>query len=155
MPTTTGPVRRPAAGHARRPVSRNSSATSARTRRLLVGTAAIGNTRLGSELEILLAEATSWQHRPKGSNPLSHHRSRLRTEMPGCAGSTSPRSRRSAPEVLITAETQRWTPEEVLRTLVEAELAARDASNVADSHRRPCRRLQPVFVKYSWLEIID
>jgi DNA replication protein DnaC len=38
--------------------------------------------------------------------------------------------RRSAPEVLITAKTQRWTPEEVLRTLIETELAARDASNV-------------------------
>jgi DNA replication protein DnaC len=37
--------------------------------------------------------------------------------------------RRTAPEVLITAKTQRWTPEEVLRTLVETELAARDASN--------------------------
>lgn len=37
-----------------------------------------------------------------------------------------------APEVLITAKTQRWTPEEVLRTLLEAELAARDASNTAN-----------------------
>ena len=32
-----------------------------------------------------------------------------------------------APEVLQTAKTQRWTPEELLRTLVEAEIAARDA----------------------------
>lgn len=32
-----------------------------------------------------------------------------------------------APEVLQTAKTQRWAPEEVLRTLVEAEIAARDA----------------------------
>ena len=40
--------------------------------------------------------------------------------------------RRMAPEVLITAKTQRWTPEEVLRTLVETELAARDASNVVN-----------------------
>jgi len=40
--------------------------------------------------------------------------------------------RRSAPEVLITAKTQRWTPEEVLRTLVETELAARDASNAVN-----------------------
>ena len=39
--------------------------------------------------------------------------------------------RRIAPEVLITARTQRWTPEEVLRTLVEAEITARDASNAA------------------------
>ena len=34
-----------------------------------------------------------------------------------------------APEVLATAKTQRWAPEEVLRTLVEAEIAARDESN--------------------------
>lgn len=34
-----------------------------------------------------------------------------------------------APEVLQTAKTQRWSPEELLRTLVEAELAARDESN--------------------------
>ena len=37
--------------------------------------------------------------------------------------------RRLAPEVLGTAKTQRWAPEELLRTLLEAELAARDASN--------------------------
>jgi DNA replication protein DnaC len=37
--------------------------------------------------------------------------------------------RRTAPEVLLTAKTQRWTPEEVLRVLIEAELTARDASN--------------------------
>jgi DNA replication protein DnaC len=37
--------------------------------------------------------------------------------------------RRTAPEVLHVAKTQRWTPEEMLRTLSEAELAARDASN--------------------------
>ncbi|MQY24445.1 IS21-like element helper ATPase IstB [Nocardia macrotermitis] len=37
--------------------------------------------------------------------------------------------RRNAPEVLQVAKTQRWTPEEVLRTLIEAELLARDASN--------------------------
>lgn len=39
--------------------------------------------------------------------------------------------RRTAAEVLQTAKTQRWTPEEVLRTLIEAELSARDASNIA------------------------
>jgi len=33
-----------------------------------------------------------------------------------------------APELLPTAKTQRWAPEEVLRTLIEAEVAARDAS---------------------------
>ena len=37
--------------------------------------------------------------------------------------------RRLAPEILITAKTQRWAPEELLRTLVEAEIAARDESN--------------------------
>jgi DNA replication protein DnaC len=34
-----------------------------------------------------------------------------------------------APELLVTAKTQRWAPEELLRTLVEAEISARDASN--------------------------
>jgi DNA replication protein DnaC len=33
------------------------------------------------------------------------------------------------PELLLTAKTQRWAPEEFLRTLIEAEITARDASN--------------------------
>ena len=37
--------------------------------------------------------------------------------------------RRLAPELLLTAKTQRWSPEEFLRTLVEAEITARDESN--------------------------
>lgn len=37
--------------------------------------------------------------------------------------------RAMAPEVLQTAKVQRWSPEEVLRTLVEAEITARDESN--------------------------
>jgi DNA replication protein DnaC len=37
--------------------------------------------------------------------------------------------RQLAPQLLITAKTQRWTPEELLRTLIEAEITARDASN--------------------------
>jgi DNA replication protein DnaC len=37
--------------------------------------------------------------------------------------------RRLAPELLVTAKTQRWSPEELLRTLVEAEITSRDASN--------------------------
>lgn len=37
--------------------------------------------------------------------------------------------RRLAPELLVTARTQRWNPEEFLRTLIDAELAARDESN--------------------------
>ncbi|WP_194830162.1 IS21-like element helper ATPase IstB [Nocardia sp. XZ_19_231] len=40
--------------------------------------------------------------------------------------------RRDAPEVLATAKLQRWTPEETLRTLIEAECAARDASNAVN-----------------------
>jgi DNA replication protein DnaC len=41
------------------------------------------------------------------------------------------RMRALAPEVRRVAKTQRWTPEELLRTLVEAEIAARDAANEA------------------------
>ncbi len=37
--------------------------------------------------------------------------------------------RRLAPELLVTAKTQRWAPEEFLRTLIETEIASRDASN--------------------------
>jgi len=37
--------------------------------------------------------------------------------------------RQLAPQLLVTAKTQRWAPEELLRTLVEAEITARDASN--------------------------
>ena len=37
--------------------------------------------------------------------------------------------RQLAPELLVTAKTQRWPPEELLRTLIEAEITARDASN--------------------------
>ena len=40
--------------------------------------------------------------------------------------------RRLAPELLVTAKTQRWAPEEFLRTLVEAEIASRDAFNARD-----------------------
>jgi DNA replication protein DnaC len=37
--------------------------------------------------------------------------------------------RRLSPELMVTAKTQRWTPEELLRTLITAEIAARDESN--------------------------
>jgi DNA replication protein DnaC len=37
--------------------------------------------------------------------------------------------RQLAPDLLITAKTQRWAPEEFLRTLIDAEITARDASN--------------------------
>lgn len=39
------------------------------------------------------------------------------------------RVRAIAPEILQTAKVQRWSPDELLRTLVEAEIAARDAAN--------------------------
>jgi DNA replication protein DnaC len=35
----------------------------------------------------------------------------------------------AAPEILLTARTQRWKPEESLRVLVDLEIAARDQSN--------------------------
>jgi len=37
--------------------------------------------------------------------------------------------RRLSAELVVTAKTQRWSPEEFLRTLVEAEITSRDASN--------------------------
>jgi DNA replication protein DnaC len=43
--------------------------------------------------------------------------------------------RRLAPELLVTARTQRWNPEELLRTLVEAEITARDESNARSRMR--------------------
>src|SRR3954451_4408679 len=44
--------------------------------------------------------------------------------------------RRLAPELLLTAKTQRWKPEEFLRTLIEAEIASRDESNVRTRMRQ-------------------
>ncbi|HZM79653.1 MAG TPA: ATP-binding protein [Candidatus Limnocylindrales bacterium] len=43
--------------------------------------------------------------------------------------------RRLAPEILHTAKVQRWAPEEVLRTLIEAECASRDESNLRNRLR--------------------
>ena len=40
-----------------------------------------------------------------------------------------------APELLVTAKTQRWRPEEFLRTLIEAEITSRDASNARNRLR--------------------
>jgi DNA replication protein DnaC len=37
--------------------------------------------------------------------------------------------RRLAPELMVTAKTQRWSPEDFLRTMLEAEIASRDESN--------------------------
>ncbi|HSS88732.1 MAG TPA: ATP-binding protein, partial [Streptosporangiaceae bacterium] len=44
--------------------------------------------------------------------------------------------RRLAPELLVTARTQRWNPEEFLRTLIEAEITARDESNARTRMRQ-------------------
>ena len=43
--------------------------------------------------------------------------------------------RKLAPELLLTAKTQRWAPELLLRTFVESEIAARDASNARNRLR--------------------
>jgi DNA replication protein DnaC len=37
--------------------------------------------------------------------------------------------RKLSPELLVTAKTQRWKPEEFLRVLIEAEITSRDLSN--------------------------
>ena len=57
--------------------------------------------------------------------------------------------RRLAPELLVTAKTQRWNPEEFLRTLVEAEITARDESNART------RRRQAAFPVTKTLEDFD
>jgi IstB-like ATP binding protein len=57
--------------------------------------------------------------------------------------------RQLAPELLVTAKTQRWNPEEFLRTLVEAEITARDASNARN------RRRQAAFPVTKTLEEFD
>ena len=44
--------------------------------------------------------------------------------------------RRLSPELLVTAKTQRWAPEEFLRTLIDAEIASRDASNARERLRQ-------------------
>ena len=46
--------------------------------------------------------------------------------------------RRIAPEMLVTAKTQRWAPEELLRALVEVEITARDASNARLRTKAAC-----------------
>ena len=41
-----------------------------------------------------------------------------------------------APEVLQTAKVQRWAPDELLRTLVDAEIGARDQAGEAGRRRQ-------------------
>jgi DNA replication protein DnaC len=43
-----------------------------------------------------------------------------------------------APEVRVNAKVQRWTPEELLRTLVDAEITARDQAGEAGRRRAAC-----------------
>ena len=57
--------------------------------------------------------------------------------------------REVAPELLLTAKTQRWAPEEILRALVEREIAARDASNQRarlKEGQRGAHRLHPLVI---------
>ncbi len=44
--------------------------------------------------------------------------------------------REMAPDVLLTAKTQRWAPELLLRTLVEQEIEARERSNAQNRLRQ-------------------
>ena len=46
--------------------------------------------------------------------------------------------RRVAPELLVTAKTRRWAPEELLRALVEVEITARDASDTRLRGKQAC-----------------
>lgn len=46
--------------------------------------------------------------------------------------------RELAPELLVTAKTQRWSPEDFLRTLVEAEICAREESNARARLKAAC-----------------
>ena len=58
-----------------------------------------------------------------------------------------------APEVLLTAKIQRWPPDELLRTLVEAEIAARDAANARARLRAaalPATKTLDVVSAVSW-----
>lgn len=47
-----------------------------------------------------------------------------------------PYMRKAAPEVLATARSQRWDPAEVLRVLLEEEVAGRDKATVSNNRRR-------------------
>jgi hypothetical protein len=52
------------------------------------------------------------------------------------------RIRAIAPELCQTAKTQRWVPDEFLRTLIEAEIAARDEHHVGTLGGQAARDLQ-------------
>ena len=54
-----------------------------------------------------------------------------------------------APEVLATAKTQRWAPEELLRTLVEAEIAAREESNARARLRAAGFPVEKTFAQFN------
>jgi DNA replication protein DnaC len=63
--------------------------------------------------------------------------------------------RRLAPELLVTAKTQRWKPEEFLRTLVEAEITARDASNVRPRMRQATFPVTKTLEEFDVAGILD
>ncbi len=74
---------------------------------------------------------------PPGRPAALHRRTPMTAQAPPLAAGIAAGLRRLklatirqiAPELLITAKTQRWAPEDLLRTLIDAEITARDASN--------------------------
>ena len=68
-------------------------------------------------LSVTTPSVSSREHRPSATT--GRHRS-------GAARLGLPRRAFALSELLVTAKTQRWKPEEFLRTLVEAEIASRD-----------------------------
>lgn len=93
----------------------------------------------------LLVRRSSWtrpSHRP-GAGRLPDRRDPVSTTPPALSADLETglrrlklaSMRRLAAELLVTAKTQRSTPEEFLRTLIEAEIAARDQSNTRTRRR--------------------
>jgi DNA replication protein DnaC len=58
--------------------------------------------------------------------------------------------RRQAPELMADAKTQRWAPEDLLRALVEAEVAARDASMAAARLKAACFPVRKSFEDFDF-----
>ena len=63
--------------------------------------------------------------------------------------------RRLAPELLVTAKTQRWTPEELLRTLVDAEITARDESNARTRMRTAAFPVAKTLDEFDVASVLD
>lgn len=58
--------------------------------------------------------------------------------------------RRAAPELLQDARAQRWAPEQLLRALVEAEVAARDASMARARLKAACFPVKKSFEDFDF-----